>query len=275
MTLGSDQLDALDREYARFNASKAIGDPRESSFREEEVGPLIVTQDPMRTSSYYHRVLGLAPESLGYLDRAIALFQNPALELRIDVDESHSPTLVDDLESRGFAAGPQLVWLRADLGPGGTPAPTSAEALVRRLGPNEQDSILPFLTLGGPVDPTIWSARRHHHCTETFRAFVVEEEGATRLLVNEIAPRVHNSGHWTMDACITCQFEQHIRAILGWPLGDPARHSDVVMENLIGHDADDWQAIASEKAACLHLYGKAETRPGRKMGHVNRLTAKS
>ncbi|MCB1481000.1 MAG: 5-(carboxyamino)imidazole ribonucleotide synthase [Rhodobiaceae bacterium] len=105
--------------------------------------------------------------------------------------------------------------------------------------------------------------------------FVVEEEGATRLLVNEIAPRVHNSGHWTMDACITCQFEQHIRAILGWPLGDPARHSDVVMENLIGHDADDWQAIASEKAACLHLYGKAETRPGRKMGHVNRLTAKS
>lgn len=177
MTLGSDQLDALDREYARFNASKAIGDPRESSFREEEVGPLIVTQDPMRTSSYYHRVLGLAPESLGYLDRAIALFQDPALELRIDVDESHSPTLVDDLESRGFAAGPQLVWLRADLGPGGTPAPTSAEALVRRLGPNEQDSILPFLTLGGPVDPSTWSARRHHHCTETFRAFVVEEEG--------------------------------------------------------------------------------------------------
>ncbi|MEZ5876857.1 MAG: 5-(carboxyamino)imidazole ribonucleotide synthase [Tepidamorphaceae bacterium] len=105
--------------------------------------------------------------------------------------------------------------------------------------------------------------------------FVVEEEGATRLLVNEIAPRVHNSGHWTMDACVTCQFEQHIRAVLGWPLGDPARHSDVVMENLIGHDAGAWEKIAAEKAACLHLYGKSETRPGRKMGHVNRLSAKS
>ena len=97
----------------------------------------------------------------------------------------------------------------------------------------------------------------------------------TGLVVNEIAPRVHNSGHWTMDACVTCQFEQHIRAVLGWPLGDPARHSDVVMENLIGHDAGAWEKIAAEKAACLHLYGKSETRPGRKMGHVNRLSAKS
>ncbi|MDX5595454.1 5-(carboxyamino)imidazole ribonucleotide synthase [Pseudovibrio sp. SPO723] len=102
---------------------------------------------------------------------------------------------------------------------------------------------------------------------------VANEEEGYDLLVNEIAPRVHNSGHWTEDACPVSQFEQHVRAIAGWPLGNPGRTSDVVMENLIGHDADAWQSILSEPNARLTLYGKAETRDGRKMGHVNRLTA--
>jgi len=92
-----------------------------------------------------------------------------------------------------------------------------------------------------------------------------------RLLVNEIAPRVHNSGHWTQDACLVSQFEQHIRAICGWKLGDPARHSDAVMTNLIGADADGWAALAAEPGLAIHLYGKTEARPGRKMGHVTRL----
>jgi 5-(carboxyamino)imidazole ribonucleotide synthase len=91
------------------------------------------------------------------------------------------------------------------------------------------------------------------------------------LMVNEIAPRVHNSGHWTMDACAVGQFENHIRAVAGWPLGGTARHSDAVMTNLIGHDADAWLELAREAGACLHLYGKREAREGRKMGHVNRL----
>jgi 5-(carboxyamino)imidazole ribonucleotide synthase len=91
------------------------------------------------------------------------------------------------------------------------------------------------------------------------------------LLVNEIAPRVHNSGHWTTDACLVSQFEQHIRAVAGWPLGDTTRHSDVTMENLIGDEVGEWQAVLAEPGARLHLYGKAETRPGRKMGHVNRI----
>jgi 5-(carboxyamino)imidazole ribonucleotide synthase len=89
------------------------------------------------------------------------------------------------------------------------------------------------------------------------------------LLVNEIAPRVHNSGHWTIEACQCSQFEQHIRAVAGWPLGDPIRHADAVMENIIGAEADAWQTFAAGGA--LHLYGKAESRPGRKMGHVTRL----
>ena len=92
------------------------------------------------------------------------------------------------------------------------------------------------------------------------------------LIVNEIAPRVHNSGHWTMDACAVSQFEQHVRAICGWPLGSPERHSDAVMTNLLGDDSEGWRALAAEPGTALHLYGKAEARRGRKMGHINRLT---
>jgi 5-(carboxyamino)imidazole ribonucleotide synthase len=93
------------------------------------------------------------------------------------------------------------------------------------------------------------------------------------LVVNEIAPRVHNSGHWTEAGAVISQFEQHIRAVAGWPLVDPVRHSDVKMINLIGDDLDDVPAIAAEAGALLHLYGKAEARPGRKMGHVTRILA--
>jgi len=102
--------------------------------------------------------------------------------------------------------------------------------------------------------------------------FVVAAAGATRLLVNEIAPRVHNSGHWTRDAALTSQFEQHIRAICGWPLGDPARAADVVMTNLIGDDLARWADFAAEPGVRLHIYGKSVSRPGRKMGHVNRVS---
>jgi len=88
------------------------------------------------------------------------------------------------------------------------------------------------------------------------------------LIVNEIAPRVHNSGHWTQNGCDICQFEQHIRAVAGWPLGDGTRHSDIRMENLIGADMDRVPELRKTNAA-LHLYGKSEVKPGRKMGHIN------
>jgi 5-(carboxyamino)imidazole ribonucleotide synthase len=92
-----------------------------------------------------------------------------------------------------------------------------------------------------------------------------------RLLVNEFAPRVHNSGHWTLDGCEVDQFEQHIRAIAGWPLGPVTPLALVEMENLIGEEIDTWPRLAAEPEARLWHYGKAEARPGRKMGHVNRL----
>jgi 5-(carboxyamino)imidazole ribonucleotide synthase len=94
----------------------------------------------------------------------------------------------------------------------------------------------------------------------------------TGLIVNEIAPRVHNSGHWTQNGSAVDQFEQHIRAVAGLPLGDGSRFADVTMENLIGDDMERVPMILAEKNAALHLYGKPEVRPGRKMGHVNRIT---
>lgn len=94
---------------------------------------------------------------------------------------------------------------------------------------------------------------------------------ADGLIVNEIAPRVHNSGHWTQNGCTVDQFEQHIRAVSGWPLGDGTRHSNVEMENLIGDDVNRVDEIAKSDAA-IHLYGKTDAKPGRKMGHVNRIT---
>lgn len=106
--------------------------------------------------------------------------------------------------------------------------------------------------------------------------FVVDpsggEGGVAELRVNEIAPRVHNSGHWTLDGALTSQFEQHIRAVAGWPLGATRRHGESVeMWNLIGEEVFAWEQILREPGASLHLYGKAEARPGRKMGHVTRI----
>jgi 5-(carboxyamino)imidazole ribonucleotide synthase len=95
--------------------------------------------------------------------------------------------------------------------------------------------------------------------------------GSDVLYVNEMAPRVHNSGHWTQNACSVSQFEQHMRAVAGWPLGSTRRHSDAVMTNLLGDDASQWLALAAEPGTALHLYGKTEARAGRKMGHVNRI----
>jgi 5-(carboxyamino)imidazole ribonucleotide synthase len=101
--------------------------------------------------------------------------------------------------------------------------------------------------------------------------FVTGDEG---LIANEIAPRVHNSGHWTETACVISQFEQHMRAVGNLPLGDPHRHSDCVMQNLIGDEIGDVGALAPEKQVLIHLYGKTEPRPGRKMGHFTRLTGR-
>jgi 5-(carboxyamino)imidazole ribonucleotide synthase len=101
--------------------------------------------------------------------------------------------------------------------------------------------------------------------------FVVPRDGGTEILVNEIAPRVHNSGHWTLDGASISQFEQHIRAIAGWPLGKPVRHAPVTMTNLIGDDVNSYEQWLTVPGATVHLYGKGRPRPGRKMGHVTQV----
>ena len=102
--------------------------------------------------------------------------------------------------------------------------------------------------------------------------FVTHEDGAEILRVNEIAPRVHNSGHWSEDGAVTSQFEQHIRAICGWPLGSTALHGHrIEMQNLLGAEINGWRRLLDTDGLALHLYGKCEQRPGRKMGHWTRV----
>ncbi len=106
--------------------------------------------------------------------------------------------------------------------------------------------------------------------------FLAGSEAEQHLLINEIAPRVHNSGHWTLDACAVSQFENHIRAVAGWPLGSTARHSNARLVNLLGAEADDWRALLQDHAErSLVLYGKSPARPGRKMGHYVDISPKA
>ena len=101
--------------------------------------------------------------------------------------------------------------------------------------------------------------------------FVLSAPGDRRVLVNEVAPRVHNSGHWTLDGASISQFEQHIRAIAGWPLGKPVRFGPVTMTNLIGDEIKDYARWLTVPGATVHIYGKGAPRPGRKMGHVTQV----
>ncbi|HEV3396223.1 MAG TPA: ATP-grasp domain-containing protein, partial [Xanthobacteraceae bacterium] len=101
--------------------------------------------------------------------------------------------------------------------------------------------------------------------------FVVPDGAGHKVLVNEIAPRVHNSGHWTLDGASVSQFEQHVRAIAGWPLATPVRRGRVEMINLIGAEVEEYRQWLDLPGAAVHLYGKAGIRPGRKMGHVTRV----
>lgn len=144
-----------------------------------------------------------------------------------------------------------------------------------------RDHILALTTIParlGPqaVDAAIEAARRIGEALGyvgvfAVELFVVEKDGQEQIVVNEIAPRVHNSGHWTSEGAQTSQFHQHVRAVCGFPLGATTRRGRVTMENLVGDQAGNWRAILAEPGAHLHLYGKREARPGRKMGHVTRV----
>ncbi|GHD42922.1 N5-carboxyaminoimidazole ribonucleotide synthase [Thalassobaculum fulvum] len=146
------------------------------------------------------------------------------------------------------------------------------------LAMNEhRDGILRRSVAPAPVDPAVARAAEAAavalaEALELVGLLAVEffVTGDGEVLVNEIAPRPHNSGHWTQDGCATSQFEQFVRAVVGLPLGPVDALFETEMLNLIGDDVNDWPALIADPTAKLHLYGKAEARPGRKMGHVNR-----
>jgi 5-(carboxyamino)imidazole ribonucleotide synthase len=144
-----------------------------------------------------------------------------------------------------------------------------------------QDHILKTSRVPAAVTPAV--AAQARRIAETIAAafdyvgvlavemFVVPDGAGPAVLVNEIAPRVHNSGHWTIDGASVSQFEQHIRAVAGWPLGKPIRRGRVEMINLLGAEARDYGRYLEEPGTAVHLYGKSAIRPGRKMGHVTRM----
>jgi 5-(carboxyamino)imidazole ribonucleotide synthase len=135
---------------------------------------------------------------------------------------------------------------------------------------------VPANLIGHAADKALDAARRIAEALDyvgvlAVEMFVVGPDGDPDILVNEIAPRVHNSGHWSIEGAATSQFEQHVRAICGWPLGNPRRLGRIEMTNLIGDDVARWHALMAEPGSHLHLYGKGKARPGRKMGHVTRV----
>lgn len=155
---------------------------------------------------------------------------------------------------------------------------TDGETRVFPPALNEhQGGILRRSLAPAPVDPTVTRAAEAAAATLATELdlvgllaveMFVTADG--RVLINEMAPRPHNSGHWTQDGCATSQFEQLVRAVAGLPLGPTDALFETEMVNLIGEDACAWPALLADPSAKLHLYGKAEIRPGRKMGHVNR-----
>ncbi len=189
-------------------------------------------------------------------------------------DIGHAPAVLEQRMS--FACEVSVLVVR---GGGGAvafydiPVNTHAGGILRR-------SVVPSALGDAEVELACSLAHRIAEALDYVGVLAVEmffmgPQADPALMVNEIAPRVHNSGHWTMDACYVDQFENHIRAVAGWPLGSTARHSDAEMLNLLGVEADAWAGIAADEGAMLHLYGKREARNGRKMGHVNKLRPKT
>lgn len=150
---------------------------------------------------------------------------------------------------------------------------------VYPLGENvHQNGVLKTTTAPAAVDPATQGraeaiAAAVLHGLDYIGVMGIElfDMGDGELLVNEVAPRVHNTGHWTQDGCVCDQFEQHIRAVVGWPLGPSNAHARIEMTNLLGDEVEQWRTLAAEPNARLHLYGKHDARPGRKMAHINRI----
>lgn len=256
---------------------------------------LAVTQDRLSEKSFVAGLgLTVAPfvqvDSLADLERAVAQLGRPSIlktrrfgydgkgQVKITADTDlaeayevigHFPAILE-----GYVAFSREVSVVAARGADGSFAAFDVCENEHR------DHILAFTRIpanlgAGATKSAIEAARRIGEALGYIGVFAVEMfvvgDGADESIVNEIAPRVHNSGHWTSEGAETSQFHQHVRAVCGFPLGSTQRRGTVEMENLIGDAALRWRALLAEPGAHLHLYGKRDARPGRKMGHVTRV----
>jgi 5-(carboxyamino)imidazole ribonucleotide synthase len=203
---------------------------------------------------------------LGYDGKGQARLTSPADAERALAAMHGAPAILE-----GFIAFDREISVIAARGPSGETAAYDPGENVHIDGILATTTVPARLTASQRTDAVLIAARILNALDYTGVIGVELFVTPKGLIVNEIAPRVHNSGHWTQNGCAVDQFEQHIRAIAGWPLGDGSRHADVTMENLIGGDIARLPALLKEPGTAVHLYGKAEARPGRKMGHVNRV----
>lgn len=221
------------------------------------------------------------------LDAALAAIGAPAIlktrrlgydgkgQVRI-VDPAEAPAALAELGGaeailEGFVTFTHEVSVIAARGPGGEVACFDPGENVHRDGILRTTTVPARLTNAQRVDAVLLASRILTALDYVGVMGVELFVTAQGLVVNEIAPRVHNSGHWTQAGCAIDQFEQHVRAVAGWPLGNGERYADVVMENLIGDDVDRVPDLARTADVQIHLYGKGAPRPGRKMGHINRI----
>lgn len=257
---------------------------------------LAITQDRLSEKSFV-RDLGIAVapfaavDARADLDRAVAAVGMPAIlkTRRFGYDGKGQATIrsLADLDGawravggapsilEGFVDFEREVSVVAARARDGTFRPFDVTENVHRDG-ILHTSTAPAAISGAVADGCLDIAARIGAALGFVGVFAVEmfvaPAGAgPRVLVNEIAPRVHNSGHWTLDGATVSQFEQHVRAVCGLPLAVPRRLGRVAMTNLIGAEIEGWRAPMAEPGACVHVYGKAEARPGRKMGHVTRI----
>jgi 5-(carboxyamino)imidazole ribonucleotide synthase len=257
------------------------------------VASLAVSQDRVDEKEFFGRLgIGVAPfapvNSRSELDAALEKIGAPAIlkTRRLGYDGKGQARIASKSDAAGAlkAIGPHPAILEGFVAFAREISVVAARARDGSFAAFDvcenvhKDGILDTTSAPARIDPAL-AARAQDSTRRVMEAlnhvgvlaveYFIMADGA--LLANEFAPRVHNSGHWTEDACLTSQFEQHIRAIAGWPLGDVTRIADVEMKNLIGADVENWAALAADPSAHLHFYGKGEARPGRKMGHVNRL----
>jgi 5-(carboxyamino)imidazole ribonucleotide synthase len=254
---------------------------------------LAISQDRIAEKDFLTRLgLNVAPfaavSSAQDMEAAIAAIGLPAIlkttrlgydgkgQARIlvasDADAAHAAMYGADAVLEGFIDFSHEVSVIAARGLDGSVAAYDPGENVHREGILHTTTIPAKLTPNQRSDAVLMAARILNALDYVGVMGVEIFVTKAGLIVNEIAPRVHNSGHWTQNGCAVDQFEQHIRAVAGLPLGDGSRFADVVMENLIGDDIVRIPTILAERNAALHLYGKPEARLGRKMGHVNRIT---